>query len=314
MIEIAHVLCPVDFSELSRRTIDHAIAVARWYGSRLSVLYVYHVPMAGMALSPLSAPAAMEGLILSPGDREQLRQQLEAFTPAEEVKNVPVEYCVAEGDVAVEILAAAESAGLLVMGTHGRSGFEHLVLGSVTEKVLRKARCPVLTIPRATPDAREAVPALFHHILAASDLSDASVHALKYALSLAEEADAHLIVLHVVEIPRELARWADESHEGKEQVERWKAFALTCLRGLVPDAARVYCHIEERVETGQPYREILRVAAERHAGLIVIGTHGHGVRDRTFFGSTAQHIVRQSVCPVLTLRSPADGSAIAPRR
>jgi nucleotide-binding universal stress UspA family protein len=66
----------------------------------------------------------------------------------------------------------------------------------------------------------------------------------------------------------------------------------------------VYCHIEERVETGQPYRELLRVAAEKSAGLIVIGAHGHGVLDRMFFGSTAQHVVRQAACPVLTLRAP----------
>lgn len=130
------------------------------------------------------------------------------------------------------------------------------------------------------------------------------MHALKYALSLAEEADAHLTVLQVVDIPRELAKWAEESQEGRGYVERWKAFALTRLRALVPDTAHVYCHIEERVETGQPYRDILRVAAEQHAGLIVIGAHGHGVLARIFFGSTARHVVRQAVCPVLTLRVP----------
>jgi len=314
MVEIHHVLCPVDFSDFSRRALDHAIAVAKWYGSSLSVLYVYHVPMAGMALSSLPAAAAMGGLTLSPADREQLRQQLKAFTPAKAVKNVPVDCCVAEGGVAVEVLAQAESADMVVMGTHGRSGFEHLMLGSVTEKVLRKAKCPVLTIPRATHDATSGVPALFHHIIVGVDFSGASLDALRYALSLAEEADAHLTVLQVVEIPRELAEWADESQEGRGYVERWKALARSRLRALVPDTVRVYCHVEERVETGQPYREILSVAAEQHAGLIVIGAHGHGMFDRMFVGSTAQHVVRQAVCPVLTLRAPADGPAASPRR
>jgi nucleotide-binding universal stress UspA family protein len=69
----------------------------------------------------------------------------------------------------------------------------------------------------------------------------------------------------------------------------------------VPDAARTYCHVEERVETGRAYREILRLAAERHAGLIVIGAHGRGVVERMFVGSTAQHVVRRAVCPVLTI-------------
>jgi len=110
---------------------------------------------------------------------------------------------------------------------------------------------------------------------------------------------------------RQLAEWAAESEEGKGYVERWTASALTRLHGLVPDDTRVYCHIGERVETGQPYREILRVAAEQSAGLIVIGAHGHGVLDRMLFGSTAQHVVRQAVCPVLTLRTPTARAAIA---
>jgi nucleotide-binding universal stress UspA family protein len=308
MIEISQILCPVDFSDLSRRALDHAIAVAKWYRSRLSVLYVYHVPTAGMALSSLPVAPAAEAVALSPADREQLRRQLRGFAPADVLKDVPVECLVAEGDVATEVLAEAEAADVVVLGTHGRSGFEHLILGSVAEKVVRKAHCPVMTIPPAAANATKAVPALFHHIVAGIDFSDASLHALKYALSLAEETDAHLTVLRVVEVPRELAEWAADSEEGKGYVERWKALALAHLHDVVPDDARVYCHVDERVEAGQPYRELLRVAAEQSAGLIVIGAHGHGVLDRVFFGSTAQHMVRQAVCPVLTLRAPATAS------
>jgi len=309
MIEIRHILCPVDFSDLSRRALDHAIAVAKWYGSRLTVLYVYHVPTAGIALSSLPVAPAAEAVQLSPADREQLRHQLKGFAPADALKDVPVEYLVAEGDVATEVLA--EAADMVVLGTHGRSGFEHLILGSVAEKVVRKAHCPVMTIPPAASDATKAVPSLFHRIVAGVDFSDASLHALKYALSLAEEADAHLTVLRVVEVPRELAEWAAESDEGKEYVKRWKELASTRLHDVVPNDARVYCHIEERVETGQPYRELLRIAAEQSAGLIVIGAHGHNVLDQMFFGSTAQHLVRQAVCPVLTLRTPAGQPARA---
>lgn len=305
MIEVRRVLCPVDFSDFSRRALDHAIAVARWYKARLSVLHVYHVPVADMALSPLPAPASMAGFILSPADRERLMRELKAFVPPETSKTVPVECRVAEGHVASEILAEASTADFVVLGTHGRSGFERLMLGSVAEKVLRRATCPVLTIPPAATDATSAAPDLFHRIVVGVDLSDASLHPLEHALSLAQEADAHLTVLRVVEIPGELAEWASHSGEGQGYVERWKAAALTRLRQMIPDAARAYCHVEERVEVGQPYREILRIAAEGHAGLIVIGAHGHGLLDRMFFGSTAQHVVRQAVCPVLTLRTPA---------
>jgi nucleotide-binding universal stress UspA family protein len=259
-----------------------------------------------VALSSLPAAPAAEPVALSPADRGQLRQQLGGFVPAEAVKNVPVECVVAEGDVTTEVLAEAQAADMVVLGTHGRSGFEHLMLGSVAEKVVRKAHCPVMTIPPAASDDTTAVPSLFHHIVAGIDFSEASLHALKYALSLAEEADAHLTVVRVVEIPRELAEWATKSEEGKAYVDRWQSLASTRLHDVVPTDAHVYCHIEERVETGQPYRELLRVAAEQSAGLIVIGARGHGLLDRMFFGSTAQHVVRHAVCPVLTLRAPAN--------
>jgi nucleotide-binding universal stress UspA family protein len=301
-VEILSVLCPVDFSDFSRRALDYAITVSRWYRSRLTVMYVHHVPLPSIALFAGMATGPAEGLVLSPADREQLQQHLRSLTRAEDVKGIAVEFSVGEGDVAAEILAEAASADLIVIGTHGRSGFDRLVLGSVAEKVLRKARCSVLTIPRGSQNGTGAVPSLFHHILAAIDFSDVSLHALGYAVSLAEEADAHLTLLHVSEIPKELAQWAEESHEGQEYVERWKASAQKRLKSLVTDDARVYCFVDERVEVGEPYREILRVADERGSRLIVVGAHGAGVVERLFVGSTTERIVRQAQCPVLAVR------------
>lgn len=292
---ISNVLCPVDFSDVSRRALDHAAAVARWYDAHLTLLHVHFVPKPALpGLGPES-----EALV-SPM-RAQLQQLLEAWV--QEAKGLSAECLVAEGDVAGEILAQAQqSADLLVMGTHGRSGFDHLVLGSVVEKVLRKASCPVLTIPRAAP-AAAAVPGLFHHIVAAVDFSDASQRAFAFAMSLAEEADAHLTALHVIDLPEAVETWIIDSRDGRGHLEKWKQGTLNRLRELVPDEIRPYCHVEELVEEGQPYREILRVADERDAGLIVIGAHGRGVVERVFIGSTAQHVVRQAVCPVLTVRA-----------
>jgi nucleotide-binding universal stress UspA family protein len=301
-IKIGRILCPVDFSDFSRRALGHAIAVAKWYGSRLTVLTVYHIPTP--TLAPLTGLTAtpVESLLLSTADREQLRHQVRAFTPVEAVKDTPVEYSVAEGDVAGEILAEAQSADMVVMGTHGRSGFEHLVLGSVTEKVLRRATCPVLTIPRAAPDASGGVPRLFHRIVAAVDFSEVSMHALAYAVSLAREADAHLMVMHVIHVPEQLALWLDRGN-AVSPVRELQDAAAHRLRSVVSDAGRRHCHVAERVEVGEPYREILRVADEQHAGLVVLGAHGRGVVERMFVGSTAQHVVRHAACPVLTVRN-----------
>jgi nucleotide-binding universal stress UspA family protein len=212
---------------------------------------------------------------------------------------------IAEGDVSAAILSAAASTDMLVMSTHGRSGFEHLVLGSVTEKMLRKVRCPLLAIPPAAPEAAGAVPRLFHHIVAAVDFSEASLKALGFACSLAKEADAQLTVLHVVDVPDDPALWLDRP-DGGTYVRDFENAALERLRGVVPESVRKRGQVEDVVATGNPYREILRVAAERHAGLITIGAHGRGAVERMFVGSTAQHVVRRAGCPVLTIREPGE--------
>jgi nucleotide-binding universal stress UspA family protein len=307
MVDIRHVLCAVDFSECSRRALDHAIAVATWYGAWLSVLHVH--PVSRPPLTPFAADT------LSPADRAALIAQLRAFVPGHVRSHIPAEFLVVEGNVAEEIVAEAAHADLVVLGTHGRSGIEQVVLGSVAEKVVRKAGCAVLTVPRGTPDATNAVPDLFHRIVAGVDGSDASLDALNYAVSLAEEADAHLTVLRVVDVPPELAEWASESAEGQGYAERWTASVLRRLHGLVPTSARRYCHVDERVGSGHPSQEILRLTAEQHAGLIVIGAQGHGALGRVLFGSTAQDVVRHAACPVLTLRRrhrrPAELSEIS---
>jgi nucleotide-binding universal stress UspA family protein len=126
-------------------------------------------------------------------------------------------------------------------------------------------------------------------------------------MSLAQEADAHLTVVHVIELPPELPR---EVHEtvlgGPRSIREYIAMAeedrRARLKDAIPESVRAYCAVDTVLATGKPYREILRVAAEDESDLIVIGIHGRGAADLLFFGSTAQHVVRQASCPVLTLR------------
>ena len=302
MIEIRHIFCPVDFSDISRRALDQAVAIAKWFEARLTVMYVHHVPIPTLATAPLVAPLPTEAVALSLTERESWQRQLQACLPSA-AAGIPIDCLVAEGDVAAEILAVADAADLLVIGTHGRSGFERLVLGSIAERLLRRVGCPLLIVPRATPDTTATVPGLFHHIVAAVDFSQASAHAAAFATSLAEEADAHLTLLHALDLPPQVEAWMVESEAGQSRLEQWRQGALARLRDLVPADARTYCHVEERVETDAASRVILDVAAERRAGLIVIGAHGGGRLDRMFVGSTAERVVRHASCPVLIVRS-----------
>jgi nucleotide-binding universal stress UspA family protein len=302
MLDIKRILCPIDFSEFSGRALEHAVAIARWYDAPITVLHVVDVRCetpVGAALAPVIAPAAL----ISPA-RAQVAAELQRLVAAATAPGVRIETLVRDGrpDTAILELADALPADVLVMGTHGRSGFDHLVMGSVTEKVLRKATCPVLSLPPGSRDDVRGSVAL-KSILCPVDFSESSMRALQCAVSLAEEADAHLTVLHVA---RPLASHDTMVYaplslpDAQAQYERHLRHRLG---DFVPGAARVYCTIEEQVTSGKPWREILRVAEDQDAELIVIGVRGRTSTDVMLFGSTTHHVVRQATCPVLSIRS-----------
>jgi nucleotide-binding universal stress UspA family protein len=305
MIQIQRILCPVDFSDCSRRALDHAVALANWYDARVTLFHVCApVPISAYATVASMMPSSLVG----GEDQNAVRKALETFA-AIDGTSAPIELDIGEGDAAKEIVAKAAAAqtSLIVLGTHGRSGFERLMLGSVTEKVLRKAGCPVLTVPPRVTNAALMPSVTFKRILCAIDFGECSMRALEYAMSLAQEASARLTVLHVVEplpnVPIEDASALASIKTVREYIAAAKEEGRELLKRAVPDQVRAYCEVETVLTIGTPYREILRFGDEQAADLIVLGVHGRGVVDLMFFGSTAQHIVRQAACPVLTLRT-----------
>jgi nucleotide-binding universal stress UspA family protein len=299
MIHPAHVLCPVDFSEIAQHALDHAAALARSHHARLTLLYVF-ANLPTMDLPPL---------VLEEGDRERLMSDLRRMAAAVP-RDLPIEFSVREaGYVDEEILAQlrATHADLLVIGTHGRSGFKRLLLGSVTEKVIRKTICPTLIVPPRAHDAPIGAPIQFRRILCAVDFSASSLAALAYAIDMAEEADTQLTVLHVVEVPAILSEEPTiPSHDLARLGQAAAAEARRKLQELIPERARSYCTAETAVVEGRAYREIIRHATERQSSLIVMGVHGRGALDLLVFGSTAHHVIRTSACPVLIVRQPLE--------
>ena len=231
-----------------------------------------------------------------------------AFAEKESAPGVTIEALVREGNTATEILeqATGMKADLLVIGTHGRSGFERLLLGSVAEKVLRKASCPVMTVPRRLPDAVPAGPVLYKRILCPVDFSESSLRALKYATSMAQEADGQLTVLHVVahefENAADMASMVSDAGITVGSFVKQREEALRRRLQEAVATAPEFCSVESLITHGKPWREVLRIAAERQSDLIVMGVQGRGAADLLFFGSTTQHVVREASCPVLTLR------------
>jgi nucleotide-binding universal stress UspA family protein len=299
MVTISRILCAVDFSDFSRDALDHGVVLAKWYTAQLSVLHVYTLPQPVMA-----GGGVPSNLLTSPPTREEVIEEVRRFcAPSLTAFDQDVEIAVKEGNAAKEIAREAErsTADLLILGTHGRTGFERLFLGSVTEKVLRSTRVPVLTIP---PAVRTPGSPLYKTILCALDFSDASLRALEYALSLARQADARLIVLHVIEnILGDLSAERLGHLTLSEYRRHLEEDAATQLKAVIPDEARVWSTPVERIEKGRAYAEILRVAAEERVELIVIGVQGRGALNRMLFGSTTQRVIAQAGCPVLTLHS-----------
>jgi nucleotide-binding universal stress UspA family protein len=309
MIEIARILCPVDFSECSRRALQHALATARWYGSRVTVLYVPPYFPAIDVIPSLTVEPAQQ-LERVAGDHRRAEDMINALIAEAGPGTVPVDRIVAEAPaVHREVLDQARALGadLIVLGSHGRSGFDRLVLGSVAEKVLRKATCPVMVVP---PHAEHPVApgdVHFDRILCAVDFSSASLAALEYALSMAEEASARLTLATVIEKPPELDLPEvapdinlDAVHAAAE------AERLRRLRALIPESVQTYCTVETAVSEGRASRAILRLAAERQSDLIVMGVNGRGAIDLALFGSNTREVIAGARCPLLTVRPRDD--------
>ena len=297
MLTLRTVLCPTDFSDVSARAETYAAALARHYDASLHLLHV-DPPM------PVMAPY---GEI--PVDARMFEEQREV-AEAELVKageraragGLTVETTMKGGHPAREILALADraQADMLVIGTHGRGGVEHLLLGSVAEKIMRKAACPVLVVPPGAPGDSDA---LFSRILCPIDGSAASAHALTYALSLAQETYGHVTLLYVVEpVPAAGEFGALDVEEYRRAGEE---HARQVLRDAVPDDVRTWCRLDERVATGKPSERILDAATTERADVIVMGVRGRGAIDLLAFGSTTNEVIRRAGCPVLAVHPVA---------
>jgi nucleotide-binding universal stress UspA family protein len=306
MVRIHHILCPVDLSEGSRHAFDRAVGVARCYDAKISILSV--VPVAAVVPAIPFGPEGPGAFGVHPTEqRNHLLAEIPRFLALEHGIGTAVEYQVVEApSVHREIIAQTERLGadLVVMGTHGRSGFERLVLGSITEKVLRTARVPVMTVPPHVADVVAAGRDPFRRIVYATDFSEGSEDALRYAASLAQHAAGQLTVIHVVQpFPVGQDPIVGTSFDVAAYHAEMEKQARAKLRTFVPESIRLGCDTDDVLVIGKPYREILRVAAERLADVIVLGVHGRHALDRLVFGSATEHLVRRATCPVLTVRT-----------
>ena len=297
MTPIERILCPVDFSEFSRHALDYAVAIARPQQARVTALHV--VPPA-QTMYPVFGALAHVPYVYTAEDLKEFHKTLERFVAD---AGYPISAVSVEALVVDEILkrAAEMPADLIVMGTHGRSGFDRLLLGSVTQRVIAKAPSPVLTVPHGAPGFGSVTTRLFRNVLCPVDFSPSSLAALTYAQELAGESGARLTVLHVVEplpafqlVPAIATGAPDDPLVILEH-------ARARVQSVVPARVRRVTKVNELVSEGHAGDEILNVAHAGNTDLIVMGAHA-GHAGLLGFGSTTNRVIRAASCPVVTLR------------
>jgi nucleotide-binding universal stress UspA family protein len=303
-MDIRRILCPVDLSETSLHALQHAASLSRQYHASLTVQHVYVPVFMPVPLLPAPAERTSDEAIARARDSVRSFVETSAATPGDKPEIV-----VDVGQPASAILERAErmSADLIVVGTHGASGFERLLLGSTAEKVLRKSPAPVLTVP---PRVHATSKLPFRRVLCGVDFSEWSRAAAGLAGSVAAESGAVLTLAHVIEWPWPESHdpsFSELSAEQQNALAEYRRYlehtARVRLAAFVPSGVSERIRVDCLVTHGKPYVELLRVAAENDADLIVLGVHGRNPIDLALFGSTTAHTVRAATCPVLTLRN-----------
>ncbi|HTS38147.1 MAG TPA: universal stress protein [Candidatus Solibacter sp.] len=300
-LQVKNVLFATDFSATSEAALPYAAAISRHFGSTLHLAHV----LSDTAILMMTGGVDYVSMgTLYDDAHAEAKEKLDAL--AARLEGVPQRNYVRHGAIwkNLAIIVEENKIDLIVLGTHGRTGLGKLLLGSVAEDILRHAPCPVLTVgpnisgrdrlPLLTQNTRDLAPLDLdlRHIVLATDFAAHAPDLARTACSLAAEFHARLTLLHVIE---------DYSHLGRQPEEIIEARAR--LRALIPDGCTLQSEPETLLEFGPPREEILKVAAEREADLIVLGARPKEEVGTTHLPwSTTHHVVASARCPVLTLR------------
>jgi nucleotide-binding universal stress UspA family protein len=291
MTKLERILCPTDLTTESDEALRYAIALAGAYKAKLMLLYCRE-------------PGSIVEWASSSQAARVFEQSLFTYMDENEFKALDWEAVIIEGDnkgVAIATEAAKRNADLIVMRSRRRPRAA-VLLGSTAETVSRTAPCPVLV---THPSEREWVGLTTSEIdlkrlLVAYDASSDADLALNYGVSLAQEYQAELHLLHVISDVEntqepELA-WSSAEQESSYEI------AARRLQRAIPKEVFLWCKIVTAVRCGQPANEILAYAKEHEIDLICMGASGTGFSLDKLFGSTVDRVLRHAPCPVLVSR------------
>ncbi|WP_336022918.1 universal stress protein [Halobellus salinisoli] len=276
--ELRRILVPIDGSDGASAALDHAISVAAATDAEILLLAVVDPYGLSSVTERKEVEAELEGVVTDAAARVQ-------------DAGVAVSTAVEAGFPHEEILDAVEdhAVDLIAMGTHGRSGLQRYVVGSVAEKVVRLSPIPVLTVRVGATGERP-----YRDLVIPTDGSDAAVPAERWGINLAEEFGADV---HALSVVPEMPVRSSETRAAYEEV------AQSAVDRVAARGSEFGVEIAEAIEHGVPHRAIIDHCEAVDADLVVLGTHGRTGVERFVLGSVAEKVVRLSETPVLVVPS-----------
>jgi len=299
-ITFQQILCATDLSDFSNSAVIQAIGMAKEFGARLSICHVIDLPMVTMHGA---AFVYQEDQIeeMKTGALDQIRGLVADI-------ELDWETLVETGPVSSTLcrLAMEKQADLAIVSTRGRTGLKRLFLGSVTERLLRTIGCPLLVVTppeKAGPVEKRFKGFGFKQILVGCDFSADSDRAVEFGFSLAQEFEAVIHLVHVVEpfVYRD-AMLPDAMKT--EVFSEASAGIHQRLEDLVPEEAHNWCRVEIACEAGKPFQVLKSYAESHQVDLIVLGVRGHSLVETLLLGSTTDRVIRGVSCPVLSVCPP----------
>lgn len=293
------MLVPIDLSEESYRALEFALPLAKRFGATVHVVHVYEGAhqFSSIATSPVLW-----------SDVEIARRLAEKVQRISGTRPLTKDCHIRSGKPFQEITATAQelNADLIVIATHGHSGFKHLTLGSTTEKIIRHAKCPVLVVREATrgPIKTAAEGIVLEKILVPVDFSDCAREGARYASVFAPRVGADLLLMHVLRPPDYMAVEGTFAGLDGPQLDRTALLeAEDKLDEMVNFLPLVGISAETQVEVGTPIDKLAEATARPDVDMVITSTHGYtGVR-HALLGSVAEQLVRRANCPVLVVPS-----------
>ena len=296
-IHVQRILCATDLSDFSNSAVIQAIGMAKEFGSTLFICHVIDLPMVTMHGA---------AFVYQEDQIEEMKagaiDQIKGLVADSELNWEPL---VETGPVSTTLcrLAVEKQVDLAIVSTHGRTGLKRLFLGSVTERLLRTIGCPLLVVTppeKAGTMEKQFKGFGFKQILVGCDFSADSGRSVEYGFSLAQEFEAVIHLVHVVEP----FVYRDAMLPESIKTEALTEVGTGCrqrLEDLVPADAHNWCKVEIACEAGKPFQVLKKYAETHQVDLIVLGVRGHSLVETMFLGSTTDRVIRGVACPVLSV-------------